>query len=101
MTCASIVDLEEAHTHPVTDATDRMKTEDTDAIATDGSELTHRFAAKAAGLHRANYVDNFLLTYQKKCVILNKHQISRSGAVVARRAHNPKVVGSSPSSATI
>ena len=26
--------------------------------------------------------------------------ISRSGAVVARRAHNPKVVGSSPASAT-
>jgi len=27
--------------------------------------------------------------------------ISRDGAVVARRAHNPKVLGSSPSPATI
>ena len=27
--------------------------------------------------------------------------ISRNGAVVARRAHNPKVIGSSPVSATI
>ena len=30
-----------------------------------------------------------------------QHQISRGGAVVARRAHNPKVVGSNPSPATI
>gem|GEM_PF-4142434 len=41
------------------------------------------------------------------CVIKNnaylctrKYETSRSGAVVARWAHNPKVVGSNPSSAT-
>ena len=48
------------------------------------------------------------LTNAELCGILNKRYlkglfnacISRSGAGVARRAHNPKVEGSNPSSAT-
>ena len=32
--------------------------------------------------------------------VLSLHPISRSGAVVARWAHNPKVIGSNPVSAT-
>ncbi len=40
--------------------------------------------------------------FEKKRLIVRKNikGISRSGAVVARWAHNPKVVGSSPASAT-
>ncbi len=39
------------------------------------------------------------LQIQKLCVPLHS-QTSRGGAVVARWAHNPKVVGSSPAPAT-
>ena len=41
-----------------------------------------------------------ILLFSKKVVPLHYQNTSRSGAVVARRAHNPKVVGSSPASAT-
>ena len=42
----------------------------------------------------------FHLPKSKKKLPLH-HEKSRGGAVVARRAHNPKVAGSSPVSATI
>ena len=45
------------------------------------------------------YMPN-ILVFSKKVVPLHYQNTSRSGAVVARRAHNPKVVGSSPASAT-
>ena len=41
-----------------------------------------------------------VLVIKKNVVPLQCKKIARSGAVVARWAHNPKVVGSNPASAT-
>lgn len=41
-----------------------------------------------------------VLVVKKNVVPLQCKKIARSGAVVARWAHNPKVVGSNPASAT-
>ena len=48
-------------------------------------------------MQRGFYV---VLVIKKNVVPLQCKKIARSGAVVARWAHNPKVVGSNPASAT-
>ena len=59
----------------------------------------------SSGNSRANKKDSLLFCLYKNilylCTPIKEQTISRSGAVVARWAHNPKVVGSNPASATI
>lgn len=60
MLCAQDADFSETPVLPATDATVHPATQDgaadVDMVATDGSKLTHCFAAKAAGLHSTVYI---------------------------------------------